>query len=46
MVVALKDKLGVQVNVPDGPEYTTALGAALLGLQRHRKMATTSAQAA
>lgn len=46
MVVALKDKLGVQVNVPDGPEYTTALGAALLGLQRHRKMVTTAAVAA
>jgi predicted CoA-substrate-specific enzyme activase len=46
MVLALRDKLGVAVNVPDGPEYTTALGAALLGLQRHSKMATTAAAAA
>lgn len=45
MVVALRDKLGVQVNVPDGPEYTTALGAALLGLQRYRKTATAAAAA-
>jgi predicted CoA-substrate-specific enzyme activase len=37
MVQALRDKLGVPVNVPDEPQFTTALGAALLGLQRFRK---------
>jgi activator of 2-hydroxyglutaryl-CoA dehydratase len=37
--VALRDKLGVPVNVPDAPQLTTALGAALLGLQRFRKLA-------
>jgi predicted CoA-substrate-specific enzyme activase len=37
MVAALRDKLGGAVNVPAEPQYTTALGAALLGLQRHRK---------
>ena len=45
MVVALTNKLGVPVNVPDGPQYTTALGAALLGLQRYRKTAATAAAA-
>jgi predicted CoA-substrate-specific enzyme activase len=45
MVVALSDKLGVQINVPDGPEYTTALGAALLGLQRYRKTAAAAVAA-
>jgi predicted CoA-substrate-specific enzyme activase len=39
MVAALRDKLGVPVNVPDAPHLTAALGAALLGLQRHRKLA-------
>ncbi|HTY80403.1 MAG TPA: acyl-CoA dehydratase activase [Candidatus Bathyarchaeia archaeon] len=43
MVVALREKLGIDVHVPDGPEYTTALGAALLGLQRYRKQATAAA---
>jgi predicted CoA-substrate-specific enzyme activase len=38
MVQALRDKLGVAVNVPAEPQYTTALGAALLGLQRFRKL--------
>jgi predicted CoA-substrate-specific enzyme activase len=37
MVAALRAKLGVPVNLPDGPQFTTALGAALLGLQRYRK---------
>ena len=37
MVVALREKLGVPVNVPEAPELTTALGAAVLGLQRFRK---------
>ena len=43
MVAALRDKLGVPVNVPDAPQLTTALGAALLGLQRFRKLAGTRA---
>ncbi|MBI1737322.1 MAG: 2-hydroxyglutaryl-CoA dehydratase [Candidatus Rokubacteria bacterium] len=38
MVEALREKLGVAVNVPPHPEYTAALGAALLGLQRFRKL--------
>jgi hypothetical protein len=29
----------VPVNVPEAPQLTAALGAALLGLQRHRKLA-------
>jgi predicted CoA-substrate-specific enzyme activase len=40
MVQALREKLGVPVNVPEAPHETTALGAALLGLQRFRKLAT------
>ncbi len=40
MVVALREKLGVTVNVPAEPQLTAALGAALLGLQRHHKLAT------
>ncbi len=43
MVAALRQKLGVPVNVPDEPQYTTALGAALLGLQRYRKLAAATA---
>src|SRR5262245_30040216 len=38
MVAALRDKLGVPVNVPAAPQYAAALGAALLGLQRFRKL--------
>ena len=37
MVVALRDRLGVAVHVPDGPEYAASLGAALLGRQRFLK---------
>jgi activator of 2-hydroxyglutaryl-CoA dehydratase len=37
MVVALQDKLGVPVDVPDGPQFAAALGAALLGRQRFLK---------
>ncbi len=40
MVVALREKLGVSVNVPEYPVHTTALGAAILGLQRFRKLTT------
>ncbi|HEV8310294.1 MAG TPA: acyl-CoA dehydratase activase [Methylomirabilota bacterium] len=40
MVVALREKLRVPVHVPESPQFTTALGAALLGLQRYRKLAT------
>jgi predicted CoA-substrate-specific enzyme activase len=43
MVDALREKLGVTVNVPDGPEFTAALGAALLGLQRFRKLSHATA---
>ena len=43
MVVALREKLGVPVNVPEAPQYTTALGAALLGLQRFRKLSAPAA---
>ncbi len=43
MVAALRDKLGVPINVPERPELTTALGAALLGLQRFRKRAAATA---
>jgi predicted CoA-substrate-specific enzyme activase len=34
MIVALRDKLGVPVHVPEGPQFAAALGAALLGRQR------------
>jgi predicted CoA-substrate-specific enzyme activase len=43
MVAALREKLGVPVNVPDAPQLTTALGAALLGLQRLQKLGTPAA---
>lgn len=43
MVAALRDRLGVDVNVPAEPHLTTALGAALLGLQRFRKRALATA---
>ena len=43
MVAALRRKLGEAVNVPAEPQYVTALGAALLGLQRHRKLRTATA---
>jgi predicted CoA-substrate-specific enzyme activase len=43
MVAALRDKLGVTVHVPPAPHMATALGAALLGLQRLRKMSMASA---
>jgi predicted CoA-substrate-specific enzyme activase len=37
MVAALRARLGVPVHVPAEPQLTTALGAALLGLQRYRR---------
>ena len=40
MVAALRDRLDVTVNVPEAPQLTTALGAALLGLQRYRKLSS------
>jgi predicted CoA-substrate-specific enzyme activase len=43
MVAALRGKLGVPVNVPAAPQLTTALGAALLGLQRFRKRSASRA---
>jgi predicted CoA-substrate-specific enzyme activase len=42
MVKACQAKWGVKINVPAEPEYTTALGAALLGWQRVRKVQTES----
>jgi (R)-2-hydroxyacyl-CoA dehydratese activating ATPase len=38
MVQALRAKLGVPVHVPEAPQFAAALGAALLGLQRQRKL--------
>lgn len=38
MIVALREKLGVPINVPEAPQFATALGAALLGLRRLRKL--------
>lgn len=43
MVLALREKLGVTVNVPEEPHLTAALGAAVLGLQRYRKLAAPAA---
>jgi predicted CoA-substrate-specific enzyme activase len=43
MVAALRARLGVPVSVPDSPQFTTALGAAVLGLQRLRKRAAAAA---
>jgi predicted CoA-substrate-specific enzyme activase len=43
MLVALRDKLGVTVHVPEGPQFVTALGAALLGLQRFLKVSKAAA---
>ena len=43
MIVAIREKLGVPVNVPEAPHLAAALGAALLGLQRHRKLSTAAA---
>ena len=37
MVQALRDRLGVKVNVPEDCEYVCALGAALLGHTRLAK---------
>ena len=34
MIAAIQGKLGIQVNVPDEPEYVCALGAALFALER------------
>ncbi len=43
MIAALREKLGMTVNVPKEPHLTAALGAAVLGLQRYRKLATAAA---
>jgi predicted CoA-substrate-specific enzyme activase len=43
MVAALRDKLGVTVNVPEEPQLTTALGAAVLGLQRRQRLGAMAA---
>ena len=46
MLVAAREKFGFTVNVPEHPEHTTALGAALLGLQRLRKLGAPARAAA
>ncbi|HEY6083792.1 MAG TPA: hypothetical protein VIU63_00260, partial [Nitrospira sp.] len=40
MAEVVREKLNAQVNVPDGEmvQFTTALGAAILGHQRVRKL--------
>jgi hypothetical protein len=40
MVQVVREKLNAAVNVPDGEmvQYTTALGAAILGHQRLKKL--------
>ncbi len=38
MVRALEERLGVKVLVPQGPEFVTAIGAALVGLRRMEKL--------
>ncbi len=38
MLRAAREKWGFTVNVPESPQFTTAIGAALLGLQRVRKL--------
>ncbi len=43
MIVALREKLGVPVHVPEGPQFAAALGAALLGRQRFLKTARPAA---
>jgi (R)-2-hydroxyacyl-CoA dehydratese activating ATPase len=43
MVLALEGKLRVPVHVPEGPQFVTALGAALLGLQRFLKVSRAAA---
>jgi predicted CoA-substrate-specific enzyme activase len=43
MVAALEGKLGVTVHVPAGPQFVTALGAALLGLQRFLRISKVAA---
>jgi predicted CoA-substrate-specific enzyme activase len=43
MLLALREKLGVPINVPRAPHLTAARGAAILGLQRLRKTLTPAA---
>jgi predicted CoA-substrate-specific enzyme activase len=43
MVAALKDNISNPVNVGKDPDMVTALGAALLALQRYQKLGTTKA---
>lgn len=48
MVRSVRDKLSGRVNVPEGdmPQYTAALGAAILGHVRRRQLSTQSETAA
>ncbi|MBI4387149.1 MAG: 2-hydroxyglutaryl-CoA dehydratase [Elusimicrobia bacterium] len=34
MIATIQEKLGIQINVPDEPDYVCALGAALFALER------------
>ena len=43
MIAALREKLGLTVNVPAEPQLTTALGAAILGLQRLQRLGAPAA---
>jgi activator of 2-hydroxyglutaryl-CoA dehydratase len=43
MLKACEAKWGVTIHVPAEPQYTTALGAALLGWQRVKKARMASA---
>jgi activator of 2-hydroxyglutaryl-CoA dehydratase len=43
MVAALKGNISNPVNVSKDPDMVTALGAALLALQRYQKLATSKA---
>jgi activator of 2-hydroxyglutaryl-CoA dehydratase len=47
MVTVIRDQIGQPVNVPPGDlvQFTSALGAALLGRQRLQKLSTARAEA-
>lgn len=38
MVMALEERLGLEVLIPEGPEFVGAIGAALVGLRRMEKL--------
>lgn len=45
MIAAIQEKLGLQINVPDEPDYVCALGAALFALERLKAAGRGGAQA-